>query len=583
MPRRLPAKWCRFELGRRSSRLSFAGIGRRPDKRGHRTMLPRDHPCGTPTGARMPYISEAQHESIRWIELTELVTRVQATDGCGVEEAREQIRAALRQGAISPLRWEPEPAGPPSTPGRFRIPGNPPPAPNDHWQVIKIDWESSRVFDTFDRAKRKLLLIELRRDCADWELANLHPPRRSAWRRLTLDRGSCESVWPTPQPPNAEQQTPWPADREQMSIKEAAVLLEPCCPPGPLVQRYEAIASERARQLDDARRSTATQRAFLQKIASFNHDFDAWRNASVVDQNENDEPTIAAKIAEAQRQSSLPSYMLLVAQSHGVPLIDPLSGMYTTEPNEEAWIDKDGFEEIWKVLLRHGKRATLPTVFPEPEPERTAIIAGASESAIPTDLVLLARVFECPYTDEFTEHPGLVLTDVIEREFQARRLAVYGRVSPLSTQPVRVPPAYCEINWIGPSEVTDYHPCAGPVPDLMRPGLLNRVQELYYDLAIARDDWQRLLDVAMASLGFQPEPQPVTLINLSVKPKKPRRDEKRSAIIEALKTLVPSDNWEGRSDKERCILVEQHLNKPVGWCKPRTLRRAITEYEKTRL
>jgi hypothetical protein len=197
--------------------------------------------------------------------------------------------------------------------------------------------------------------------------------------------------------------------------------------------------------------------------------------------------------------------------------------------------------------------------------------------------VLLARVFECPYTDEFTEHPGLVLTDVIEREFQARRLAVYGRVSPLSTQPVRVPPAYCEINWIGPSEVTDYHPCAGPVPDLMRPGLLNRVQELYYDLAIARDDWQRLLDVAMASLGFQPEPQPVTLINLSVKPKKPRRDEKRSAIIEALKTLVPSDNWEGRSDKERCILVEQHLNKPVGWCKPRTLRRAITEYEKTRL
>jgi hypothetical protein len=117
----------------------------------------------------------------------------------------------------------------------------------------------------------------------------------------------------------------------------------------------------------------------------------------------------------------------------------------------------------------------------------------------------------------------------------------------------------------------------------MRPGLLNRVQELYYDLAIARDDWQRLLDVAMASLGFQPEPQPVTLINLSVKPKKPRRDEKRSAIIEALKTLVPSDNWEGRSDKERCILVEQHLNKPVGWCKPRTLRRAITEYEKTRL
>jgi hypothetical protein len=86
----------------------------------------------------------------------------------------------------------------------------------------------------------------------------------------------------------------------------------------------------------------------------------------------------------------------------------------------------------------------------------------------------------------------------------------------------------------------------------------------------------------MASLGFEPEPQRGALTNLGGKSKKPRRDEKRPAIIEALKTLVPSDNWEGRGDKERCILVERHLNKPAGWCKPRTLRRAITEYEKTR-
>jgi hypothetical protein len=150
-----------------------------------------------------------------------------------------------------------------------------------------------------------------------------------------------------------------------MSIKEAAALLEPYCPPGPLVQRYEAIASERAKQLNEARRSAEMQRAFLQKVASFNHDFGAWRSASVVEKNEGHDPTIAVNVAEGLRRAIIPSYILLIAQSHGVRLIDPLSGMCTAEPNEESWIDKDGFEKIWNVLLHHGKRATMPVVHPE--------------------------------------------------------------------------------------------------------------------------------------------------------------------------------------------------------------------------
>ena len=64
--------------------------------------------------------------------------------------------------------------------------------------------------------------------------------------------------------------------------------------------------------------------------------------------------------------------------------------MYTVERNEESWVDKDGFEEIQRVLLRLGKRATLPVIVTMPEPEGTAIevnrqaatIAAASEPEV---------------------------------------------------------------------------------------------------------------------------------------------------------------------------------------------------------
>jgi len=58
-----------------------------------------------------------------------------------------------------------------------------------------------------------------------------------------------------------------------------------------------------------------------------------------------------------------------------------------------------------------------------------------------------------------------------------------------------------------------------------------------------------------------------------------RRNEKRPEIAQAIAILAGSVEWETSPDGRRCKLVEQHLNKPSGWVKLRTLRRAIADRE----
>jgi hypothetical protein len=131
----------------------------------------------------MPYISKADRERARWLCLPEVVALVQAADGCSAEQAQTQIREALRDGAIWPLCWSPEPASPPYRGSGVRIPGYPPPSRGgedwrvlDHWRVVKLDWESSRVLDTFARAEHKALR-ELYRQ-ADTGPTEPPPPRK---------------------------------------------------------------------------------------------------------------------------------------------------------------------------------------------------------------------------------------------------------------------------------------------------------------------------------------------------------------------------------------------------------------------
>jgi hypothetical protein len=63
----------------------------------------------------------------------------------------------------------------------------------------------------------------------------------------------------------------------------------------------------------------------------------------------------------------------------------------------------------------------------------------------------------------------------------------------------------------------------------------------------------------------------------AAKPKKRRRDETRSEILEALVVLDSKEDWKKSPNGVRCRSVERELNKPAGWCKMRTLGRAIAD------
>jgi hypothetical protein len=161
----------------------------------------------------VPYVSKEERERTKWLDLGRLEAQACAAEGCSQDEARVQIVRALGDGAIWPLRWDPEPASPPHSGSGFRIPGYPPPRGGrgdwrvlDHWRVVKLDWERSRVFDDFERAAYPALRKLWRDDdpiigADDAYSSSARPrgppkPRRSVWRQLLLDRAACEAIWP---------------------------------------------------------------------------------------------------------------------------------------------------------------------------------------------------------------------------------------------------------------------------------------------------------------------------------------------------------------------------------------------------
>ena len=92
-------------------------------------------------------------------------------DDCDPDDARRQLRKALADGALSPLRWED--ARPTPTVGDATVL---PPSRDPHWKAVEIDWQAGTVRDDWSEAgsRNRVLLIQRLRLREYWP--EMHPP-----------------------------------------------------------------------------------------------------------------------------------------------------------------------------------------------------------------------------------------------------------------------------------------------------------------------------------------------------------------------------------------------------------------------
>jgi hypothetical protein len=109
-----------------------------------------------------------------WKTLPEAVTYVCAANRCEPAEAQEQIRAALADGELRPLRWEDGRPRPFGSTGGLTFPDDTPPLDRHYWTDAEIDWEAGNVLDRSeysDPPRHRRLLILARALAHRWPLA----------------------------------------------------------------------------------------------------------------------------------------------------------------------------------------------------------------------------------------------------------------------------------------------------------------------------------------------------------------------------------------------------------------------------
>jgi hypothetical protein len=117
----------------------------------------------------MPYLLRAERERAEWCTIPEAIGHIRLADRCDEDSARQQLRAALIDGVLTPLRWEdalPEirwPRGFRPT-GSLTVPDDLPPCPDRHWANVKIDWQTGTVQDDWAEVEPCQRVLLMRRD-----------------------------------------------------------------------------------------------------------------------------------------------------------------------------------------------------------------------------------------------------------------------------------------------------------------------------------------------------------------------------------------------------------------------------------
>jgi len=91
----------------------------------------------------MPYNSKAELAREKWVTVLEVVAHLQSADKCDEEDARQQLRKALADEVLGPLKWDQE--KPPSIGySPIAVPTDTPPL-GRAWLTAKIRWKVGKV------------------------------------------------------------------------------------------------------------------------------------------------------------------------------------------------------------------------------------------------------------------------------------------------------------------------------------------------------------------------------------------------------------------------------------------------------
>ncbi|MBV9548802.1 MAG: hypothetical protein JO256_03915 [Alphaproteobacteria bacterium] len=121
----------------------------------------------------MPYVSKTEQVSAHWVSIPEAIQRIYSADNCDPENAENQLRTALKDGALRPLKWQDEET-PPIFASTMTIAADTPPQKGPDWGTADIDWNSGTVLDLwgdYKFKKRRILLLPTLRVTQIWPLA----------------------------------------------------------------------------------------------------------------------------------------------------------------------------------------------------------------------------------------------------------------------------------------------------------------------------------------------------------------------------------------------------------------------------
>ena len=164
----------------------------------------------------MPYLSIAEKERQLWMTLPEAVAHVRSVERCELQEAQQQIRKALADGAIL-TRWEGNGPIEVLDDGGLKYKGpRSPPRADKMWLAIYLDWDSGAMVDAFELLLAWATVTDQSKDGSERSLAKLmdmfetvpiseNPTTFSKkygftikTDRLLLLRSNMRLLWPTP-------------------------------------------------------------------------------------------------------------------------------------------------------------------------------------------------------------------------------------------------------------------------------------------------------------------------------------------------------------------------------------------------